>query len=55
MFGKHDLKRVTSVEDLRLLAERRVPRAFFQYADHGSYAQSTLRANRRDLDVVELR
>jgi L-lactate dehydrogenase (cytochrome) len=55
MFGKHDLKRVTSVEDLRLLAERRVPRAFFQYADHGSYTQSTLRANRRDLDVVELR
>jgi hypothetical protein len=44
MFEKHQLKRVTSVEDLRFLAEQRVPQAFFQYADQGSYEQSTLRA-----------
>ena len=43
------LRKVTSIEDLRALAQRRVPRAFFQYADHGSYTQSTLRANRDDL------
>jgi L-lactate dehydrogenase (cytochrome) len=55
MFARHRLKRVTSVEDLRSLAEQRVPRAFFQYADQGSYAQSTLRANRRDLEAIELR
>lgn len=53
--GGDRLHRVTSVEDLRSLAERRVPRAFFQYADHGSYAQSTLRANRRDLEAILLR
>jgi L-lactate dehydrogenase (cytochrome) len=37
------------------MARRRVPRAFFQYADHGSYSQSTLRANRAGLDAVKLR
>ena len=37
------------------MALRRVPRAFFQYADHGSYTQSTLRANRAGLDAVRFR
>ena len=46
---------VTCIEDLRSMALRRVPRAFFQYADHGSYTQSTLRANRADLDAVRFR
>jgi L-lactate dehydrogenase (cytochrome) len=46
---------VTCIEDLREMARRRVPRAFFQYADHGSYTQSTLRANRADLDAIKLR
>jgi L-lactate dehydrogenase (cytochrome) len=55
MLAKHDLSRVTSIEDLRSLAERRVPRAFFQYADQGSYAQSTLWANPRDLKAIEFR
>jgi L-lactate dehydrogenase (cytochrome) len=55
MLARHRLKPLTSVEDLRSLAEHRVPRAFFQYADQGSYAQSTLRANRRDLEAIELR
>jgi L-lactate dehydrogenase (cytochrome) len=49
------LRKVTSIEDLRALAQRRVPRAFFQYADHGSYTQSTLRANRDDLEALHLR
>jgi L-lactate dehydrogenase (cytochrome) len=38
-----------------VLAKRRVPRAFFEYADHGSYTQSTLRANRTDLEAIKLR
>jgi isopentenyl diphosphate isomerase/L-lactate dehydrogenase-like FMN-dependent dehydrogenase len=46
---------VTCIEDLRSMALRRVPRAFFQYADHGSYTQSTLRANRAGLDAVRFR
>lgn len=49
------LRKATSIEDLRQLARRRVPRAFFEYTDHGSYAQSTLRANRRDLEALTLR
>jgi L-lactate dehydrogenase (cytochrome) len=55
MAGRDRLHRVTSVEDLRSLAERSVPRAFFQYADHGSYEQSTLQANRHDFEAIGLR
>jgi L-lactate dehydrogenase (cytochrome) len=40
---------------LRTIAERRVPRAFFQYADAGSYSEATLRANREDLDAIKFR
>ncbi len=49
------MKNVTSIEDLRLMAKRRVPRAFFEYADRGSYAEETLRANRADLEKIKLR
>ncbi|HUA10336.1 MAG TPA: alpha-hydroxy acid oxidase [Candidatus Acidoferrales bacterium] len=48
------LRKLTSIDDLRTVAQRRVPRAFFQYADHGSYTQSTLRANRTDLEALRL-
>ena len=46
---------ITCIEDLRRLARRRVPRAFFDYADCGSYAEETLRANREDLLRLKLR
>src|SRR5271157_6462864 len=46
---------VTCIEDLRRLARRKVPRAFFDYAESGSYSQETLRANREDLARIELR
>ena len=49
------MKNITCIADLRELAERRVPRAFFDYADAGSYAEETLRANRADLEKVKLR
>ncbi|MEI7806416.1 MAG: alpha-hydroxy acid oxidase [Hyphomicrobiales bacterium] len=49
------MKNITCIDDLRELARRRVPRAFFQYADHGSYSMSTLRANRDDLERMKLR
>lgn len=49
------MKNITSIEDLRQLAKRRVPRAFFEYADCGSYAEETLRANRADLEKLKLR
>jgi L-lactate dehydrogenase (cytochrome) len=49
------MKNVTCIEDLRRLARRRVPRAFFGYTEAGSYAEETLRANRADLQQVKLR
>jgi L-lactate dehydrogenase (cytochrome) len=49
------MKDITCIEDLRALARRKVPRAFFDYADSGSYAEETLRANRDDLERIKLR
>jgi L-lactate dehydrogenase (cytochrome) len=46
---------VTCVEDLRLLAKKRVARAIFEYVDRGSYSEQTLRANRADLESLALR
>ena len=49
------MRTVTNIADLRALARRRVPRAFFEYADSGSYEEETLRANRADLEKLKLR
>ena len=49
------LKNVTCIDDLRTIARKRVPRVFFEYADAGSYSQSTLRRNRDDLEALRLR
>ncbi|MGB9395547.1 MAG: alpha-hydroxy acid oxidase [Pseudolabrys sp.] len=49
------MKTVTCIEDLRELARRKVPKAFFEYADGGSYSEETLRANRADLEIIKLR
>ena len=46
---------ITSIEDLRLLAQRRIPRAIFDYADGGAYDELTLRRNRADLEALEFR
>src|SRR5436190_17925106 len=46
---------MTSIEDLRLLARRRVPRMFYDYADAGAWSESTYRANERDLAAIRLR
>ena len=46
---------MTCIEDLRQVARRKVPRAFFDYAEAGSYSQETLRANRDDLEHIKLR
>ncbi|HEX3338298.1 MAG TPA: alpha-hydroxy acid oxidase [Pseudolabrys sp.] len=49
------MKTITCIEDLRTLARRKVPKAFFEYADRGSYSEETLRANRADLETIKLR
>ena len=46
---------ITEVEDLRLLARRRVPRMFYDYADSGSWTESTYRANQSDFQKIKLR
>ena len=46
---------ITSIEDLRRLAERRVPRMFYDYADSGSWTEGTYRANSADFQTVKLR
>ena len=46
---------VTSIEDLRILAKRRVPRMFYDYADSGSWTEGTYRANTTDFAKIKLR
>jgi L-lactate dehydrogenase (cytochrome) len=46
---------ITCIEDLRLLAKRRVPRMFYDYADSGSWTESTYRANETDFQRIHLR
>jgi L-lactate dehydrogenase (cytochrome) len=43
------------VEDLRQRAKRKVPRAFFDYVEAGSYSEGTLKANRADLEKIRIR
>ncbi|MYN05148.1 L-lactate dehydrogenase [Pseudoduganella sp. DS3] len=46
---------ITCIEDLRLLAKRRVPRMFYDYADSGSWTESTYRANEEDFGKLKFR
>jgi L-lactate dehydrogenase (cytochrome) len=46
---------ITNIEDLRVLAQKRVPRMFYDYADSGSWTESTYRANEADFQGIKLR
>ena len=46
---------ITNIEDLRRLAEKRVPRMFYDYADSGSWTESTYRANESDFHKIKFR
>jgi L-lactate dehydrogenase (cytochrome) len=46
---------ITEIEDLRVLAQRRVPRMFYDYVDSGSWTGSTYRANEDDFKQIRLR
>ena len=46
---------ITNIEDLRVLAQKRVPRMFYDYADSGSWTESTYRANESDFERILLR
>ncbi len=46
---------ITTIEDLRVLAQKRVPRMFYDYADSGSWTEGTYRANSEDFQKIKLR
>jgi len=46
---------ITNIEDLRVLAQKRVPRMFYDYADSGSWTEGTYRANTDDFQSILLR
>ena len=46
---------ITNVEDLRLLAKKRVPKMFYDYADSGSWTESTYRGNEADFQGIKFR
>ncbi len=46
---------ITNIEDLRVLAQKRVPRMFYDYADSGSWTEGTYRANSEDFQKIKLR
>ncbi|NYT44568.1 alpha-hydroxy-acid oxidizing protein [Alcaligenaceae bacterium] len=47
--------KMTCVEDFRQLAERRVPRMFYDYADSGSWTEATYRSNEEDFQKLKFR
>jgi L-lactate dehydrogenase (cytochrome) len=53
--GWEIMKHITCIEDLRLEHKRNVPKAFFDYVDHGSYSEDTFRANVADLQKLKFR
>jgi L-lactate dehydrogenase (cytochrome)/glycolate oxidase len=46
---------ITTVEDLRVLYQKRVPRVFYDYADSGSWTEGTYRANESEFQKIKLR
>ena len=49
------MRPITCIEDLRRLAQERVPRMFYDYADAGSWTESTYRANEADFQALKFR
>ena len=49
------MKAITCIEDLRVLHQRRVPRMFYDYAESGSWTQSTFRRNAEVFSEIQLR
>ena len=55
MHAMVNLSQITCIEDLRVIAKRRVPRMFYDYADSGSYTQGTYRENEAQFQKIKLR
>ena len=50
-----DLAKILTVDEMKTAAHRRVPKMFFEYADSGSYTESTYRANESDFSKIKLK
>jgi L-lactate dehydrogenase (cytochrome) len=46
---------ITSIDDLKRLHKRRVPKMFYDYAESGSYTEQTFRDNTNDFNQLRLR
>ena len=46
---------ITTIDDLKRLHERRVPRMFYDYAESGSWTEQTFRENTTDFEQIRLR
>jgi L-lactate dehydrogenase (cytochrome) len=55
MFLAPPLSKITSIADLKAVHQARTPRMFYDYADSGSYTESTYRANESDFQTIKLR
>jgi L-lactate dehydrogenase (cytochrome) len=49
------LENALTIDDLKRMARRRVPKMFFDYADSGAWTQSTYAANEADFHEIKLR
>ncbi len=50
-----DLSKITCVDDFQRIAKWRVPKMFYDYANSGSWTESTYRANSADLQDIKFR
>ncbi len=46
---------ITNIEDLRVLHQKRTPKMFYDYADSGSWTETTYRANEADFQKIKFR
>lgn len=49
------MKNINTIEDMKAVARRRVPKMFYDYVDSGSWTGSTYKANQDDFKSISLR
>ncbi len=49
------MRSIACIGDLQKLAKRRVPKMFYEYADSGSWSETTYQANETDLAAIKFR
>ena len=49
------LAQITTIEDLRQVARRKLPKMFYEYADTGSWTETPYRANAADFAPIQFR